>query len=449
MKHLMLGAAFVFWGTIFNPANAQFSDSARQWTIEQCFQYAADHNIQINTFRLNQLSAVQDQSAARGAKIPSLNGTIGNTFNNANNDVSGNGHLTNQLNTSGSYSLNSSILLWNGNYINNNIQQKELLTQSAELSVKQSYNNLTLLITRAYLDILLAKENLKYVTDLVNTSAAIVKQNQQFYDAGSIAKINLMQLQAQLAGDKYLLVQTQNAIRQNTLLLKQLLQLPADSSFDIVTPVAVELSGTIPPLSIAQQTAHDIFPEIQIGKLGVEIAALDISKARAGFKPTLSANAAIGTGYSDVITNSVFSKAGYFTQSSNNFYQRLGVTLAIPIFSNRINSTNLAKAKIGYRQADLDYKNNQLVLSQAVEQAYLDAFNAQEAYVSANEQLIAVTENYRIVNEQYRLGGTTVFNVLLQRNLYVQAVQAYTQAKYTAVLQQKIYEFYTGIPVTF
>ena len=88
------------------------------------------------------------------------------------------------------------------------------------------------------------------------------------YDAGSIAKISLLQLQAQLAGDKYLLVQTQNAIRQNTLVLKQLLQLPADSSFDIVTPAVVELLGIIPPLSNVQQTAHDIFPEIQIGKLG-------------------------------------------------------------------------------------------------------------------------------------------------------------------------------------
>jgi len=433
----------------FHLVYSQSSDTTKKWNIADCFQYATDHNIQISTLRLNELSSEQDLYAAQGARIPSLSASIGNTFNNSNNDVSGNGDLTNQLSTSGTYSLNSFIVLWNGSYINNNIQQRDLFLQSAGLSVKQSFNNLILLITQAYLDILLSKENLKYVTDLVSTSEAMVKQSQLLYDAGSIAKISLLQLQAQLAGDKYLLVQTQNAIRQNTLVLKQLLQLPADSSFDIVTPAVVELSGIIPPLSNVQQTAHDIFPEIQIGKLGVDIAALDISKARAGFKPTLSANAAIGTGYSGVITNSTFSKAGYFTQSGNNFYQGLGVTLAIPIFSNRINSTNLAKAKIGYRQADLNLKNNELVLSQAVEQAYLNAFNAQEAYVSANEQLIAVTENYRIINEQYRLGGTTVFNVLLQRNLYIQAVQAYTQSKYTAVLQQKIYEFYTGTPVTF
>lgn len=449
MKQVMLFLAVALVGIIFNPVNAQLTDTTRKWSIQQCFEYAVENNIQISTLRLNQLSSVQDLSAAKGAKIPSLNGTVGNTFNNANNDIFGNGEFTNQLNTSAAYSINSSIVLWNGNYINNNIRQKDLLVKSDGLSVKQSFNNLVLSITQAYLNILLSKENLKYVTDLVSTSEAIVKQNQEFYDAGSIAKINLMQLQAQLAGDKYLLVQTQNAILQNTLQLKQLLQLPADSSFDILMPGMLSVSGTMPPLHNAQRAAHDNFPEIQIGKLGMDIAALDISKARAGFKPVLTANAAIGSGYSDVITNAVITKPNYFAQSGNNFYQRLGITLAIPIFSNRINATNLEKAKIGYRQADLNLKNNELVLSQAVEQAWLNASNAQAAYISANEQLVAVTENYRVVNEQFKLGGTNVFNLLLQRNLYVQAVQAYTQAKYTAVLQQKLYEFYTGIPVTF
>ena len=156
----------------------------------------------------------------------------------------------------------------------------------------------------------------------------------------------------------------------------------------------------------------------------------------------------MGTGYSDVIINSNSPKTGYFKQAGNNFYQRLGVTLSIPIFSNRINKTNLEKANIAYKQADLNLQNDQLVLSQAVEQAYLNAVNAQQAYDAANQQLLSATESYRIVNEQFRLGAINTYDLLQQRNQYVQAVQAYTQAKYTAFLQQKIYEFYMGNPVT-
>jgi outer membrane protein len=323
------------------------------------------------------------------------------------------------------------------------------LVQSAALSTTQSVNNITLSISQAYLNILLAKENLKYITDLVNTSDSLVKQGQLFYNAGSVAKINLLQLQAQFASDKYLLVQTENAIRQNTLLLKQLLQLPNDTLFDIVTPVDVEVVENLPSLDMVQQTAFQNFPEIKIGKLGLDIALLNIAKAKAGFKPVLSATAAEGSGYYDIITNSNYAKTGYFTQTGNNFYQRAGLSVTVPIFSNRINKTNLAKANIGYSQSTLNLQNYQLILSQAVEQAYLNASNAIQSYTEAKEQLTAATESFRIINEQFKLGGTNTFTVLQLRNQYVQAVQAFTQSKYNAVLQYKIYEFYLGNPVTF
>jgi outer membrane protein len=430
-------------------AEAQVTDSAKAWTISDCFKYASEHNIQINTLRLNEQSTYQDLWASKGLKIPSLSASVSNSFNNANNS-NGSGSLVNQLTNSGSYSVNSGIVLWNGNSINNTIQQRELLTQSAGLSVQQSFNTITLEITQAYLDILLAKENLKYITDLVSTSEARVKQGQQFYDAGSIAKKDLLQLQAQLASDKYLLVQTQNAIRQNVLSLKQILQLPVDTTFDVITPDSATVipAPVLQPLQEVQQAALRDFPEIKIGKLGVDVASLDIAQARSGFKPTLTANGAMGSGYSDVITNSVFPKTNFFRQNGNNFYQRLGVTLSVPIFSNRSNKANLEKANIAFKEANLNWQNDQLVLSQAVEQAYLNASNAMQSYEAANQQLQAAAESYRITNEQFKLGAINIYDLLQQRNQYVQAVQAFTQAKYTAVLQQKIYEFYMGNPVT-
>lgn len=447
MKHLIAYSLFFFVKLFFNNSNAQVSDSAKRWTIADCFKYATEHNIQISTLRLSEQSSMQDLTAAKGERIPSLSGNVGNTFNNANNS-NGSSGLVNQLTSSGNYSVNSSIVLWNDNYINNNIRQRDLETKTAGLSVQQSLNNITLLITQEYLDILLAKENLKYITDVVSTSEARVKQGQMLYEAGSIAKKDLLQLQAQFASDKYLLVQTQNTIRQNLLSLKQTLQLPVDTTFDVAMPDTVIVAQSLIPLYEVRQAALQNFPEITIGKLGVDIASLDIAKAKAGFKPTLSASGALGTGYSDVITNSFYAKTGYFTQAGNNFYQRVGFTLSIPIFSNYINKTNLAKANIAYKTANLNYQNDQLVLSQSVEQAYLNASNAMQSYEAANVQLQATTESYRITNEQFRLGAINIYDLIQQRNLYVQAVQAFTQAKYSAVLQQKIYEFYLGKPVT-
>jgi outer membrane protein len=441
--------AYIVYSIFFLPLHklsAQQATPVKAWTIAECIQYAADHNIQISSLRLNEQSVLQDLNAAKAARIPGLSGSVTNSFNNANNNVGGG--LIDQLTTSGSYAVNSSVILWNDNSINNTIRQRELQAQSAGLSVQQSLNNITLLITQDYLNILLAKENLKYITDLVSTSEERVKQGQMFYDAGSIAKKDLLQLQAQLASDKYLLVQIQNTIRQNILSLKQTLQLPVDTLFDVMTPDTVIVTYALPPLNEVRKKALRDFPDLKIGQLGVDIAGLDIAKAKAGFKPTLSANGSVGSGYSDVLINSVNPKTGYFTQVGNNFYQRVGLTLSIPIFSNRINKTNLEKANIAYRSAKLNLQNNELILSQTVEQAYLNANNAWQSYQAANVQLQYAAESYRITNEQFRLGAINSYDLLQQRNQYVQAVQAFTQAKYTAVLQQKIYEFYMGNPVT-
>lgn len=427
---------------------AQTDSSVRLWGLTDCFQYAAAHNIQVNVLKLEQQLAAEDLIAAKGIQSPSLSASIGNIFTNANSNAYGNGSLVNQLTTSGVYAFNSSVVLWNDNAIKNTIKQRDLLNQSAELSVQQSLNNLTLSITAAFLNILLAKENLTYVNDVVSTSEARVKQGQQFYDAGSIAKKDLLQLQATLAGDKYLQVQVQNDIRQNTLTLRQLLQLPVDTTFDVALPATLVLPRMLPSLKEAQSLALNSFPEIKIAKLGIDISELDIRKAKAGFKPVLTASGALGTSYSDVITNSVNSKTNYFTQTGNNFYQRAGLTLSVPIFSNYINKTNLAKANIIFKNAFLNYQNNALVLSQAVEQAYLNASNALQSYNAAEVQLKAALESYRIVNEQFKLGAVNSYDLLQQRNQYIQAIQAFTQAKYSAVLQEKIYEFYMGQPVT-
>ena len=452
MKHFLRYGLLFFVIAFPAIAHAQVSVPMKGWTIQECVRYATEHNIQINTLRLNEQTAEQYLSAAKGAKIPNLIASVSNTFDNANNNVNGTGNLTNQLTSIGNYSLNSSIVLWNDNSVNNTILQRNLLTKSAVLSVVEAQNNIILSITQAYLDILLAKENEKYVTDLVNTTGASVKLGEMLYSAGSIAKKDLLQLQAQWASNKYFLVQTQNTIRQNILNLKQLLQLSSGIAFDVVTPAETDVKVALPSLAEVQQTAEANFPEIQISKLGIDIASTNVVLAKSGFKPVLKANCALGSGYSDVITNAVANsanpKTGYFTQTGNNFYQNLGLTLSVPIFSNRINKTNLAKANIAYKQANLNLQNSQLVLSQSVEQAYLNALNAQQSYDAANQQLLAGSESYRIANEQLKLGAINTYDLLVQQNQYIQAVQAFTQAKYSAVLQQKIYEFYLGNPVT-
>jgi len=422
-------------------AAGQDSSAPVRWTLQQCIDYAKRNNIQISNLRLTAQSTEEDLLQSRAAKQPDLNANVNHSFTNSRNVNPVIGGFQTQSNFTGNYSVGSGITLYNGNYINNDIKQKQLLVQSANLNVLQTENDITLQITQAFLNILLAKENIVYLQDLVTTSSGQVKQQQQLFDAGSIARKDLVSFQAQNATDQYNLVLAQNTLRQNTLSLKQLLQLPIDTVFEANVPDSLVAQKMYPALDEAVNTALQNRPEIKNGEILVQVSELDLEKAKAGLRPTLSASGSLSTGYSN-------NSGAYFRQLDNNFFQQVGLTLSIPIFNKRVAKTAIEKSKIGITQNEYNLQYSKTVLSQAVEQAYINVKNAESQYDASVASLSSAEESYRITNEQLKLGSVNPVDLLVQKNLYIQALQSYIQAKYNTVLYIKIYEYYMGIPVT-
>ncbi|HLX90354.1 MAG TPA: TolC family protein [Puia sp.] len=412
-----------------------------KWSLQLCIDYAKKNNIQVNSLRLSEQTAQQEVLLAKAQKLPGLSGTVAASLTNSKNANPVVGGFQTQANFANNLSLNSSWTIYNGGYLNDVLKQNQLNVQTASLNVLQQENSITLQVTQAYLNILLAKENVLYLQDLLTTSQAQIGQAQQQYNAGSIAKVSLIELQAQLANDKYNLVTAQNTERQNALTLKQLLLLPTDYKFDIVVPDTLMASALTASLAEAQKAALATRPEVKIGELGVQVARLDLAKAKAGYYPIATLGAAIATGYSD---NNDFS---YLKQLDNNFYQQIGLTLSIPIFTKRVNKTNVENAKIEVSQSQLTLTNTKTVLTQQVEQAYINVLNSQAQYDASVEQLNSAKESYRIVNEELKVGAVNTVDYLTQKTLYVQALENYIQAKYSTALNIRIYEFYMGEPV--
>jgi outer membrane protein len=432
---------------VTNPSGAQtgttdtaLQDLPARWNLQDCLDFAIKNNITINTFRLQQASAQQDLLGAKAAMEPDLAGAASGYLT-YRKQVNGSGGFGGRkITENGIYSLNSSIIVYQGGYLRNNIREKQLLTQTAGLDILQQENDLTLNVTQAFLNILLARENIIYLQDLVNTSGEQVKQAQQKYDVGTIALKDLVQLQAQNANDKYSLVTAQNTHRQNIISLKQLLQLPSAVDFQVQEPDTLVSKALVPDLREVQQQALAIRPEVKIGDINVDIARTDLQLAKSGFRPTLTGSGSIGASHSG-------GDPGILQQLDNSFYQQIGLSLSIPIFTRRVVRTNVEKARIQIDQAQLDQKNIKNNLSLQVEQAYVNVVNAQGQYDAAVEQVTATKESYRIASEQLKVGAITTVDYLIQKNAYTQAYQQYVQAKYNAALTIRIYDFYRGVPI--
>ena len=421
--------------------------TTQRWDLVKCIDYAKKNNLQINSLRLSQQVSQQQYLLARAARLPNLSASATQNFEHAKtNGGNTNGSFTSGGNgsgftASGAYSINSGVTLYNGGLINNTILQANLSVQSANLNVIQQENDVTLAITQAYLAILLDKENIVYDTDLVNTSQAQVKLEQQRYDVGSVARFALIQLQAQHANDQYTLVNEQNIERGDLLTLKQLLLLASDVNFDVIRPDTIVPIDSVTAFHDAERVALNTRPEVKNGVLGVQIAQYGVDIARSGYKPTLTAGASLNSAY-------VSGQGNIFpTQIDNNFNQQLGFTLSVPIFTKRTVKTQVEEARIAVEEADLTLKNTKITLSQTVERAYINVENAKSQYAAAMEQYKYAKESYRIASEQLKVGVANTVDFLLQKNLFIQAQQAFIQAKYNELLTLKIYDFYRGVPI--
>lgn len=430
-----------FLSTHLHAQDSSLNASVVHWDLATAIAYAKEKNIQVNIVKLDEKLSEQDLLLARSARYPNLSGSATQSITHSGNTNPVVGGFQTQSNLAGNYSVNSAWTVYRGGYLNYDVKSKGLQLQAADLNVAVAQNDITLQITQAYLNILLSSESISYIQQLATTSQAQYEQGKTRYNAGSISKKDLLQLEAQSATDQYSLVNAQNQYRQNVITLKQILQLPITAEFRPVVPDTLIANQAVPSLLDAQRIAYQNRPEIKYNEMQIQIAETELQKARSGYKPTISVGGSVSTGYSDN------QNVKYFNQVNDNLYERLGATLSVPIFNNRINKTNVERSKILIDQARLTLEQTRTTLSQQLEQAYTSVLNAQAQYKSANIELAANREAYNISEEQLRLGAINMVDLLVQRNLYIQSLQNFIEAKYNSVLNTKIYEFYMGQPI--
>src|SRR4030095_3157876 len=134
--------------------------------------YAKQNNTQVNIVRLNEKLSEQDLLLARAAKYPNLSGSASQSLTHSGNTNPVVGGFQTQSSLAGNYGLNSAWTVYRGGYLNNDVKSKNLQLQVADLNTEVTQNDITLQVTQAYLNILLAKESIVYSEELAKASQA-------------------------------------------------------------------------------------------------------------------------------------------------------------------------------------------------------------------------------------------------------------------------------------
>ena len=434
--------------TILAAASGLYAQEAsKQWSLQDCINYALEKNIKLQQDKIALEESDVDVKTAKASLFPSLSFNTGHNVINRpyqqnSSTVSGTEIISsdNKTTYNGNYSLSAQWTLWNGGRRLNNIKQQKTARDIASLSVTETENMLQEEITKLFVQILYADESVKINKSTLETSEANFKRGEELFIEGSISKADLAQLESQVGNDKYQLVTSESTLRNYKLQLKQLLELDGTDEMTLALPTLSDeqVMKVLPSQADVYQTALTTRPEIQSGQLSIDNTKLGIKTAKAGYMPTISLSASSSSTTNSASTNN------WAQQMKYGWNNMIGVSLSIPIFDNRQNKSNVQKAKLQYSNSQLNLATKQKELYSTVETLWLDALNAQQQYAAADTKLKSSQTSYDMVSEQFTLGMKNTVELLTEKNNLQSAQQQRLQAKYMAVLDRALLDFYAG-----
>jgi len=472
MKNRILSIALV--SAILFTARSSYAQST-ELTLKQCVETAIANNLQVRQSEYQAQSDKVSLNQAKGNQLPFINGNINHGINQGRSiDPYTNTYANQQINFA-NYNINTSITLWNGSAIRNNIKQTELTAKASEMDWQQAKDNITINVILAYLQVLSNQEQLNIAKSQVLVTKNQVDRLEILNKDGAIAPSVYYDLKGQMSGDELSVINLKNSLESAKLSLAQLMNVQYNSNMqleninDKLTPTLYD--GTADNI---YQTATQQLAFIKAAELRKQSASKRLLSAKGQLLPILSFNGGFGTNYSsvanrqellgtsDVATSSyvnvsgsklsVFSpqsnyqsqKISYGDQWTNNLNSSLSIGLQIPILNGLQAKSRVNQAKITEKRTTFEAETAKTQLRQAVDQAYINMNSAFERYQALARQLEDFTISFKAAEVRFNSGVNTSVEYLIAKNNVDRTNANFVAAKYDYLLRAKVLDFYQG-----
>jgi outer membrane protein len=440
----------VFTGTVSPSVFSQ-----KTWSLEDCILYAFENNIQIKQQTLNTDMYQNNLFQSKANLLPNLNasGNVSQSFGRA-LDATTYDFYDQQIKSS-SFSVSSSVTLFNGLQQYNTIQQNKLDLLSSIEETEKIKNEISLMIAAAYLQILMDMELLAVAENQLNITNLQVDRTRKLVDAGSLAKGTLLEIQSQAASEELMVINSQNGLETAYLNLTQLLDLDSTGGFTIEVPELGMIVDKPITMSIGNifDEARSFLPQIKSAEYQLESAEKNLFIARGARSPRLILSGSYGSSYSDIRKlmdpeTLTFKKYPFSDQMKDNANTVIGLGLNVPIFNGWMVNTYISNARLGIMNSRLQLENTENLLYKDIQKAYTDAVAARKKYLATEQALIAMEESFRYTEQKFEVGLVNTVDYNSEKNRLTQTQSELLQAKYDFIFRTKILDFYMGIPLS-
>ena len=436
MKRILIALA------LLSPALAGAQDLRHPWTLQDCLDWALEHNLTVKQSELNVAQQEIQVNTAENSWLPNLSGSVNESLS-FGRGLTADNTYTSANTTSTGFSIGGSMNLCDGLATPNNIALSRLNLEAATADLERARDDIRVAVARAYVQVLYDYEIVDVARKQIELDDAQVARLEAMAATGKAAQAEVSQQKASRAQSGVTLVQAENNLRLALLDRGQLVEFSSSEGFSIDRPV-VEVNDIhldLPERIFAD--AMDVRPAIRAEEIRLEGRERSLKIAQAAQYPSLNLSGGVGSNYYTT-SNPAYPQDKFFDQLSHNFSPYIGVSLSVPIFTKFQTRNNIRIARLNQDLQQIQLDKARQSLYKEIQQAWSNAVAAEAKYRSSTEASTAAEDAFRLVQAKYENGKASITEFNESRNQLLKTRSDRVQATYEYLFQSRLLDFYRG-----
>jgi outer membrane protein len=398
-------------------------------TIDQAIDMALKHNFDI-------------QVARNEANIDKINNTKGNAGMLPTVSLNGNGsyalnHINQKLSngTVNKYSAQSNIdlganallswTLYDGGRMFVTKNKLNEIQALGELQFNAQVLGVIYDVVSAYFDIVCQKQQLQSINEVIRYNQQRVLIAQTGFNAGTLAKTELLQAQVDLNVAKENAINQQYVISRAEKALSTLLAQESTVTYSVSDSIPFR---AIPNRAEMESRIESSNTDLQALKKQIDVANLSVKEAQKGLSPILKLQSELS------LSHNYYSEGN--TKRNNTAGMFVGGALSIPLYDAGETKRKTSVAKTQLLIAQINLANTRQQINTALQNEYNDYESQQQLLSIEKQNNLLAKENLEICLQRLKLGQTNSLEVHQAQESYAQSSTRLINFEYNLKMQE-------------
>lgn len=436
--------------TVLAVASATISlaqEQGKMWGMEECMEYAVMNSHAVRKAQFAHNTTQAEYAGAIASFFPSLNVTSAAEYNYGRSINPETNTYIETTTFNNYYQGRASLPLFSGGQLVNGWRKARVGRQSGMNDIQKAKDDLALKVMQAFIDVVYYEGLMNFAAEKLEQSRQNLHKISRQEELGLKGKADVVQIEAEVAGDDYLYTHQQNLYNTAMSTLKETMNYPFDQELTVDTQLNEQ---TYAPAIESVEDIYDFATETNPTALkagyDVKVSRMQQLIERGELFPSISLYAGVSTSYYENLKAETDPPA-FKSQFKNNMGEYFGVQVSFPLFDRLSRITNVRRANNNLRIAMETQSEVLRQLQTTIEKAVLDREGYAKETIQMEKKCAADDFSYQVTLRKFEEGLMSPLDLRTSANILIESKANLLQRQLLYVLKCKEVDYYKGIPL--